>query len=146
MGVSTRRFVATASGRIEKISSARVTRVWLQGESWPEYAGQELKMLEVSVEVDRTRVLRVLRVLPYRTRLDAQGRPDPGELWRAQERIRRALGSYIGRPPTIDERIAHLQADASYFWEPTDSEWSQAAVLLGVPAADLKGGWQLPSA
>jgi len=52
MGYSTRYFVATPSGRVEKISAARLMRVWFRGERWPEYAGQELKLLEVAVEVD----------------------------------------------------------------------------------------------
>jgi hypothetical protein len=57
----------------------------------------------------------------------------------------------VGRirgPPrrTTDEQIADLQADASHFWEPAASEWSQAADLLGVRVADLRKARYRPPA
>jgi hypothetical protein len=116
-------------------------RVWFRGEQWPEYAGQELKLLEVAVEVDHARVLRVMCALPYRTRFDVEGRPDQEELQRAKVRVGRILGP---RLRTTDEQIADLQADASHFWEPTESEWSQAADLLGVRVNDLRNARYRP--
>jgi hypothetical protein len=138
MGTSSRRLMATESGRMEKVSTAKMQRVWFKGERWSELAGQEVKMLEVAVEVERTRILRVYSVLPYRTRFDADGRPHPDNITQAHVRMRRALGSYIGQPATMDDQIAALQADASHFWEPTESQWAQAAELLGVPLDELK--------
>jgi hypothetical protein len=133
MGNTIRHLVAK-DGRVEKISTAKILRVWLRGERWPEYAGQELKVMELALEVDRTKILRVLRVLPYRTRFDAEGRPHRDELWKAKKRMARTLESKL---PTAEEQIAHLQEDASHFWEPTDTEWAQAAGLLGVLVSDL---------
>ena len=143
MGNTIRHLVAK-QGRVEKISTAKMLRVWLRGERWTEYAGQELKVMEVAVEVERTKILRVLRVLPYRTRFDADGRPHPDDLWNAKKRMARTLEV---KPPTAEEQIAHLQEDASHFWEPTESEWAQAAELLGVRVADLlKAKWRPPDA
>jgi hypothetical protein len=137
MGYTIRHLVAKPGG-VEKISTAKMERVWLRDERWPEYAGQELKILSLTLEVERTKILPVVRVLPYRTRLTADGLPDPGDVWRAKKRMARALDSYLSKPPTAEEQIAHLQEDASYFWEPTEGQWMQSAELLGVPVADLK--------
>jgi hypothetical protein len=135
MGTSSRRLMVTELGRMEKVSTAKMQRVWFKGERWSELAGQEVKMLEVAIEVERTRILRVYRVLPYRARFDADGRPHPDEIKRAMVRMSRVLG---GQPATVDDQIAALQADASHFWEPTESQWEQSAHLLGVPVGDLK--------
>ena len=145
MGYSSRQFMATPSGRIEKVSFAKLHRIWFKNERWPEVAGQEVKMLEVSVEVDRTRVVRVLRVLPYRRSVDADGDIDRDrELHRGAERYDAYLKRRLNRPTTMDAEIARLEADANYFWEPTESEWNQVAALLGVPVADLKASQHRP--
>jgi hypothetical protein len=123
---------------MEKVSTAKLQRVWFKGERWQELAGQEVKMLEVAVEVERTRILHIYRALPYRMLFDADGRPHPGNMSRAVLRRSRAIGAYIGKPASMDEHIAALQADANYFWEPTEGQWMQAAELLGVPLEDLK--------
>jgi hypothetical protein len=141
MGHTSRHLVAKPGG-VEKLSTAKLHRVWLRGEQWAEYAGQELKVMEVALEVERTKILRVVRVLPYRTRFDADGRPHPDELWNAKKRMARTLEV---KPPTAEEQIAHLQEDASHFWEPTESEWAQAAELLGVRVSDLlEAKWRPP--
>jgi hypothetical protein len=110
-------------------------RIWLHGERWPECAGQEVKLMEVALEVDRTRILRVLSALPHRVQFTADGRPNPDDPWNAKTRIERAFTS---TSPTAEEQIEHLQADASYFWEPTENEWAKAAYLIGVRVADLR--------
>jgi hypothetical protein len=145
MGLSFREFMATPSGRIEKVSFAKIQRIWFKNERWPEVAGQELKMLNVMVEVDHRKVLRVLRALPTRWRVDANG--DIDRRW-AQHRAAARVDAYIqrrlNRPTTTDAEIARLEADANYFWEPTESEWNQVADLLGVPVADLKASQHRP--
>lgn len=78
---------------------------------------------------------------PIPTRFDVEGRPDQEELQRAKVRVGRILGP---RLRTTDEQIADLQADASHFWEPTESEWSQAADLLGVRVNDLRNARYRP--
>jgi hypothetical protein len=88
-------------GATRPSSTAETTRT--------DYAGQELKALEVVVEVEKRRVLNVLRVLPYRTRLGKDGRPHKDE---ARKQMARA---FSGNPTTIDEQIARLQADAELF-------------------------------
>jgi len=123
---------------MEKVSTAKMQRVWFKGERWQELAGQEVKMLEVAVEVERTRILHIYRALPYRMLFDADGRPHRWNVARAVLRRGHAIGSYIGKPASMDEHIAALQADANYFWEPTESQWMQAAELLGVAVDELK--------
>lgn len=137
MGYSLR-FLVAKNGRVQKISAAKLNCVHFDGERWPEVAGQELKLMELALEVDRTRILRVLRVLPYRAQFDADGRPHPGELQNAHKRMVRALDSYTSKSTSVEREIAQLEADASYFWEPTEGEWLLAAELLGVRASDLK--------
>jgi hypothetical protein len=145
MGLSFREFMATPSGRIEKVSFAKIQRIWFKNERWPEVAGQELKMLNVMVEVDHRKVLRVLRALPTRWRVDANGDIDRrGAQHRAAARVDAYIQRRLNRPTTTDAEIARLEADANYFWEPTESEWNQVADLLGVPVADLKASQHRP--
>lgn len=104
-----------------------------------------LKMLNVMVEVDHRKVLRVLRALPTRWRVDANGDIDRrGAQHRAAARVDAYIQRRLNRPTTTDAEIARLEADANYFWEPTESEWNQVADLLGVPVADLKASQHRP--
>lgn len=95
MGLSLRFLVFPEHpGRAVGVPTSKMERVWLGKEPWPEYAGQELKALEVVVEVEKRRVLNVLRVLPYRTRLGKTGariRTKPGSKWLVTLAHQRAL-------------------------------------------------------
>jgi hypothetical protein len=66
MGYTVWHFVREAYGRLSRVPSARWSRLWRGTERWPERAGQDLEVVEVTLEVDRRVVRRLLRVLPVR--------------------------------------------------------------------------------
>jgi hypothetical protein len=74
MGVTLRYVVADESGRLARIPAARWERAFHEKESLPEYARQELKVIEVAVEVHGRIVKQVIRVLPFRIRVRPNGR------------------------------------------------------------------------
>lgn len=98
MGYSLR-FLVAKNGRVQKISAAKLNCVHFDGERWPEVAGQELKLMELALEVDRTRILRVLRVLPYRAQYRCR-RPS------APRRVAERAQADGARP-----RLLHLEVD-----------------------------------
>lgn len=76
MGDTVWHFLREADGRLSPVPSARWWRLWRGTERWPERAGQDLEVLEVTLEVDHRVVRRLLRVLPIRLRVADGGRLD----------------------------------------------------------------------
>ena len=74
--MSLRYFMADETGGLAAMSQARSYRILSGKESLSEYAGRDLKWVEVVVEVERRSIRRVLRVLPIRTNFDSTGRAD----------------------------------------------------------------------
>lgn len=130
MGCTVWHFLREGDGRLSRVPSARWWRLWRGSEHWPERAGQDLEMLEVTLEVNHRIVRRLLRVLPVRLRIAADGRLDQGQHSRlAMRRLDRLF--HEDRPPSVAELIGQLEADANYFWEPTSAELAGLADRLG---------------
>jgi hypothetical protein len=116
------------------MSQARSHRILSGRESLAEYAGRDLKWVEVVVEVERRAIRRVLRVLPFRITFDTNGR--------RIKTMRRALAmeriSHAYKPATVESLIRDLELDANYFWVLAESHWRKLSEVLRVSVRDLK--------
>jgi len=135
MGVALRYVIADESERLARIPTARWERAYHEKESLPEYAGQELKVIEVAVEVNRRVVEQVIRVLPFRIRVRPNGRLDVRG--HAKLAVRR-LSLFTEDAVDVEHEIAKLQLDANYFWEPEQVHWRALSNLLGIPRSWLE--------
>jgi hypothetical protein len=130
MGYTVWHFVREADGRLSRVPSARWSRLWRGTERWPERAGQDLEVVEVTLEVDRRVVRRLLRVLPVRLSVAEDGRLDQEQHSRLA--LRRLGGMFReDRSSSLAELIGQLEADANYFWEPMSAELASLAERLG---------------
>jgi hypothetical protein len=125
-----RYFIADETAGLVAMSQARSHRILSGRESLSEYAGRDLKWVEVVVEVERRAIRRVLRVLPFRITFDTNGR---AKMTLAMERI-----SHAYKPPTVESLIRDLELDANYFWVLAESHWSKLSEALRVSVHDLK--------
>jgi hypothetical protein len=96
-----------------------------------------LKFLEVVVDVDRCRVVGLLRVLPSRQSVREDGRLDVSAAMRLAMKRVDLLGP--ADPGDAATQIARLEADADYFWWPTDELLrTVGAALLKRPPTSLQ--------
>jgi hypothetical protein len=87
MGYGFRYFIAEDNGVLTRVPAVTGHR-WLAEAVPAERAARELKLLEVLVEVERRRVVDVLRILPVRHQADENGHLDLGAaMRRAQKRV-----------------------------------------------------------
>ena len=142
MGVALRYVIAEESGRFARIPTARWDRAFREKESLPEYVGQELKVIEVAVKVNRRVVKQVLRVLPFRIRVRPNGHLD---IRGHSEIARRRLSLLLEDALDSEQVIATLELDANYFWEPERAHWTALSSLLGVPRSELERRIYRPS-
>ena len=70
------------------------------------------------MDVDRHSVMDVLRILPVRHRVRENGRLDASAAMRLALKRLDILGRVRAGDPWV--QIAQLEADANYFWSPTD--------------------------
>ena len=121
MGYRLRYFIAEDDGGLTRVPTARCHRWFSDDEALPPgRAAQELRLLEVVVHVDHRRVMNVLRVLPVRHRVREDGRLDASAAMRlALKRLDILDRARAGDPRT---QIEGLEADANYFWWPTDAQ------------------------
>ncbi len=136
MGYSLRYFIAEDDGMLTRVPVARFHRWFANDEALPAArAGRELKLLEVVVEVDHHRVVDVLRILPFRGQVREDGRLDAS----AGMRLAFKRLDVLERVRTGDTlaQIEQLEADANYFWWPTDVQIRGlgVALLKRVPTA-----------
>jgi hypothetical protein len=129
--MSLRYFIADETGGLAAMSQARSYRILSGKESLSEYAGRDLKWVEVVVEVERRAIRRVIRVLPFRITFDTSGRV---------EMMRRGALALqrIFQPPTVESLIRDLEVDANYFWVVAESHWRKLSEVLRVSVQDLK--------
>src|SRR2546425_7541446 len=105
MGYTVWHFLRQANGRLLRVLSARWWRLWRSTERWPERAGQDLEMLEVTLEVDHRAVRHLLRVLPIRLRVADDGHLDQEQHSRP---VRRLDGVF--REDRSEEHTSELQS------------------------------------
>ena len=129
MGYSLRYFIAEDDGSLTRVPTAKCHRWFPDGEALPPgRAGHELRLLEVVVDVDRRRVMDVLRVLPVRHHVRADGRLDASTAMRlALKRLDLLDRARAGDPRA---QIEELEADANYFWWPTDAQLRALGTVL----------------
>lgn len=121
MGYALRYFIAEDDGTLTRVPAARCQRWFSRDEALPaHWAGQELRLLEVVVDVDRRRVTDVLRILPVRHHVQEDGRLDAsGAMRRALKRLEIAERVATG---DREAQIEELEADANHFWWPADPQ------------------------
>ena len=142
MGVALRYVISDESGRLTRIPTARWGRAFHEKESLPEYAGQELKVIEVAVKVNGRVVEQVIRVLPFRIRVRPNGRLDV----RGHSKLAvRRFSLFTEDAMDVEHEIAKLELDANYFWEPEQVHWRALSSLLGVPRSQLERRIYRPS-
>jgi hypothetical protein len=130
MGVALRYVIAQESGSFARIPTARWNRAFHEKESLPEYAGQELRVIEVALEVHERVVERVIRVLPFRIKVRLNGYLDiRGHAKLASRR----LSLFTEDAVEPEHMIATLELDANYFWELEQVHWRALSNLLRVP-------------
>jgi hypothetical protein len=96
-----------------------------------------LKLLEVVVNVDRHHMVGVLRILPFQQGVREDGRLDVSAATRlAMKRV-----DLLGPVDLGDAaaQIERLEADANYFWWPTDGQLrALGTALLKRPQTSLR--------
>ena len=129
MGYRLRYFIAEDDGALTRVSTAKCHRWFSDDEALPPgRAGQELRLLEVVVDVDRRRVMDVVRILAVRHRVREDGRFDASAAMRlAMKRLDILDRAREGDPET---QIEELEADANYFWWPTDAQIEAVGTVL----------------
>jgi hypothetical protein len=132
MGTAIRYFRVNPSGALVRVSLAQMQR-WFRGEQVPPAlaTGGELAFLEALVETEGRQVTEVLRLVPFRWAFGRNGKLDRIAAMRlAKKRIElqtRAQGRN-GEASAIEL----LEADANYFWWPTDAQLKLlGSALLG---------------
>lgn len=104
-------------------------RWFSEGEPLPaDRAGLELKVLEAVVDVEHHRVVDVLRILPVRHRVQEDGRLDASAAMRGALKRLDILGRVRAGDPWA--QIEELEADANYFWPPTDLQLRALGTVL----------------
>ena len=129
MGYRLRYFVAEEDGTLTRVPTARYRRWFSEGEVLPAArTGREFRLLEAVVDVDRHRVVGVLRILPVRHWVGSDGRLDARAAMRmAVNRLE--IGEQVSAG-NVAAQIEELQADANHFWWPTDAHIEALASAL----------------
>ena len=126
MGYGLRYFIAEDNGMLTRVPAVKYHRWLADDEAVPsERAARELKLLEVVIEVERRRVVGVLRILPVRHQADENGHLDAGAAMRRAQK-RADLLWRLDASAQIDQ----LEADANSFWWPTDLQLEALGTAL----------------
>ncbi len=129
MGYSLRYFIAENDGGLTRVPTAQCHRWFSDDEALPPgRAGQELRLLEVVVDVDHHRMMDVLRVLPVRHRVREDGSLDVSTAM--QLALKRLDIVERARAGDARAQIEELEADANYFWWPTDAQLTAVGTVL----------------
>ncbi len=133
MGYGLRYFIAEDDGRLTRVPAVRYHRWSVDDEALPAArAGRELRVLEVAVEVERHRVVDVLRILPVRHWAGEDRRLDVSAAMRLA--LKRLDIRWRVEAGDASAQIDQLEADANWFWWPTDVQLEAlGAALLGRP-------------
>ncbi len=132
MGYAVWHFVVDeAEGDLKRVPAVRWS-AFRNGEiPMPEWAGTEVRAIELMLEVNRRRVQRVLRALAHRMIVRSDGLPDvDGELRRAME------GLSAAHDPV--DPIRALELDANRFWVPIDAHLVRLAAATDLPVHEIK--------
>jgi hypothetical protein len=123
--------VDEATGELKRVPAVRWGTFWNGEIPMAEWAGRELRAIELALEVDRRRVQRVLRVLAHRMIVRSDGRPD------VDRELRRAMEVAAAVYDRVDP-IRELELDANRFWIPSDAHLIRLAVATDLAVDDIK--------
>jgi len=96
-----------------------------------EWAGREVRAIELGLEIGHRRVRRVLRVLAYRMVVRVDGLPD------VERELRRAVEVASAAYNRVDP-IRELELDANRFWIPIEAQLIRLAELTDLPVDEIK--------
>ncbi len=132
MGYTVWHFVVDeAKGDLTRVPALRWSAFWDGEIPMPEWAGREVRAIELTLEVHRRHVQRVLRVLAHRMIVRSDGRHDVDrELHRAMEVMSAA---YDHADP-----IRELELDANRFWAPIEAHLIRLAAATDLPVHEIK--------
>jgi len=129
MGLSVRYFVAEEDRTVTRVARARYQRWFSEDEALPaNRVGRELRLLEIVVAMDHHRVEDVLHILPFRHWVRGDGKLDASAAMRLAVKRFDLLGP--GSATDAHTVIDQLEADANYFWVPTDRELEALGAAL----------------
>jgi hypothetical protein len=112
MGISLRIFLVNDDDSIQRLPLARYVRLIHRDpkERLPQYAGRRVRYVEVALELEQRRPVRILRILYLILSLDPEGRIDAAEL----EKQRRLGFDMV--PPVLTDRGANQVIEARHFF------------------------------
>lgn len=120
--------VDEATGELKRVPAVRWSAFRNGQIPIAEWAGREVRAIELALEVNRRRVQRVLRVLAHRMIVSSDGLPDVDrELHRAMEVM------WAAHDP-----IRALELDANRFWVPIEAHLIRLAGATELPVPEIK--------
>jgi hypothetical protein len=120
--------VDEATGDLERVPAVRWSAFRNGQLPIPEWAGRDVRAIELALEVRRRRVQRVLRALAHRMIVRSDGLPDVDrELRRAMEVM------WAAHDP-----IRALEVDANRFWVPIEAHLIRLAGATDLPVHAIK--------
>jgi len=123
--------VDEATGDLKRVPSVRWSALWNGEIPMPEWAGREVRAIELMLEVNRRHVQRVLRVLAHRMIVRSDGLPD------VERELRRAMEVMWAAHDRVDP-IRELELDANRFWVPIEAHLIKLAGATDLPVHEIE--------
>lgn len=120
------------TGELKRVPAVRWGAFWNGKIPMAQWAGREVRAIELALEVDRRRVQRVLRVLAHRMIVRSDGRPD------VDRELRRAMEVAASAVYDRADPIRELELDANRFWIPIEAHLIRLAVVTDLPVDEIK--------
>jgi hypothetical protein len=123
--------VDEATGDLQRVPAVRWSAFRNGQMPIPEWAGREVRAIELALEVNRRRVQRVLRALAHRLIVSSDGLPD------ADRELRRAVEGLSAAHESVDP-IRKLELDANRLWVPIEEHLIRLAAATHLPVHEIK--------
>ncbi len=125
--VGFRVLVVGKDGVLRRFPWARYRRLYNQpaSEGLPEFAGQWVRFVDLVVELEDRRPMRILRTFYVRMKMDPEGRPDPKEMDAVMRLSMESADFGVGADPSIIEGSHHWarkKLEERFRWKPTPFE------------------------
>lgn len=125
--VGCRVLIVGKDGVLRRFPWARYGRLYHQpaSERLPEFANQWVRFVDLVVELENRRPVRILRTFYVRMRLDRDGRPDPKEMDAVMRLSMESASLGVGTDPSIIEGSHHWarkKFEERFRWKPTPFE------------------------
>jgi hypothetical protein len=123
--------VDDATGELRRVPAVRWSAFRSGQTPMPEWAGREVRAIELALEVNGRRVRRVLRALAHRVTVRSDGLLD------AERQLRRAMEVLSAGHDPVDP-IRKLELDANRFWVPIEAHLVGPAGATDLPVHEIK--------